>query len=195
MVDGLDGLRHDAVVSRNDDDRKVSHLRTTGTHRRKGLMARSIKECDTLSVRKLHIICSDMLGDTTGLTGNHISLSDIVEERSLTVVYVSHDSDYRWTREEIFLCILSFSLSDGVSKVCRNELDFIAELLGNKNKGLCIETLVDGYHHSETHAGSDDLCHRSIVHKGREVVYSNELRHLEHLLFEFLQLHLFLHPL
>ena len=95
MVDGLDCLRHYAVVRSNNDDRNVRHLGTTGTHRRKGLMTRGIKECDSLSIRKLHIIRTDVLGDTTGLTCDDISLTDIVEKRCLTMVNVTHHSDYR----------------------------------------------------------------------------------------------------
>jgi hypothetical protein len=119
----------------------------------------------------------------------------VVEEGSLTVVNVSHDSDHRWTREEILLCILCLSLSDCICKVRCDEFNFIAEFFSNKHESLCVETLVDRHHHSEAHTSSDDLCHRSVVHQRSKVVYSHELGHLEHLLLELLHLHLLLHPL
>jgi len=148
MVDSLDCLRHDAVVGRHNDDGDVCHLRTTGTHRCKRLMTRCVEECDPLTVRKLYVVCTDMLCDTSGLTGNHVSVTDVVEEGSLTVVNVTHHGDHRWTWEEILLCILRLSLGDSVSKVRCHELYLISELLGDKHESLSVETLVDGYHHA-----------------------------------------------
>ena len=103
MVDSLNCLRHDAVVSCYNDDSHVSHLSTTGTHRRKRLMTRSIKECNPLAISKFNMICTDMLSDTAGLTSNHIRITDVVEKRSLTVVNVTHHGNYRWTWKKILI--------------------------------------------------------------------------------------------
>ncbi len=72
MVDGLDRLRHHRIVGCDNDDGKVSKLGATGTHGRKRLMARRVQERYTASVRQFDIVRTYMLGDTTGLTGDHI---------------------------------------------------------------------------------------------------------------------------
>ena len=95
MVDCLDGLRHDCVIGSDDDDCKVGHLCSAGTHRREGLVTRGVEEGDVSSVRELHVVCTDVLGDTTGLTGNHISLADVVQKGCLTMIDVTHDGNYR----------------------------------------------------------------------------------------------------
>ena len=46
VVDGLDGLGHDAVIGSDDQDRNVGHVRAAGTHRGERLMARGVQEGD-----------------------------------------------------------------------------------------------------------------------------------------------------
>ena len=46
VVDGLDGLRHDAVVGGDDQNDDVGHLGTAGTHGREGLVAGRVDEGD-----------------------------------------------------------------------------------------------------------------------------------------------------
>src|SRR5574344_767538 len=84
---------HDIVIGSNNDNRNICNLCTTSTHSGKRLMTRSIKECDTASILKLNIVCTDMLCDTSGLTGDNISLTDRVKQRSLTMVNMSHYSN------------------------------------------------------------------------------------------------------
>ena len=80
MVDCFLCLRHDVIIGSYNNNGDIRYFRTTGTHSGKRLMTRSIEECDTASVLQLHIICTDMLCDTSGLTGNHIRLTDIVKQ-------------------------------------------------------------------------------------------------------------------
>ena len=144
MVDGLHCLRHHGVVSRNDDDRKVGKLCTTGTHRCKCLMTRSIEEGNLPSVVEYHVVCTDVLCDTSGLTGDHIGLSDIVEERSLAMVDVSHHRDDRRPCHEVSLVLrLIGLLVDFVLDVGGDELHLVSELLCHEYKCLRVKPLVD----------------------------------------------------
>ena len=90
MSNGLLGLRHDAVVGGNDDDGDVGNLSTTGTHGGERLVTRSIQEGDMASVLQCHVVCTDVLGNATCLTGDNVGLADVVEQRGLTVVNVTH---------------------------------------------------------------------------------------------------------
>ena len=191
VVDGLDRLRHDVVVGRNDDDGHVGDLGTARTHRREGLVTRRVEEGDLLTV-EVYRVGTDVLRDAAGLTLDDVRLADVVQKRGLTVVDVSHDRHDRRTRHEILL-LVGLGL-DGLLYVYRHELDLEAELLGHDNKGLGVETLVDRYHESEVHAGRDDLHGRDVHHRG-QLAYGDELRDLEDrtlLLFAF---HLLAHLL
>ena len=144
MVNSLDCLRHDGVIGCDDDNRKVGELCTTCTHRCKGFMTRSIEECDTTPVRKHHVVCTDMLGNTSGLTGDDIRISDVVEEGCLTMVDVSHHCDDRRSCHEICLVLRLLSvLVYLILDIRGHELYFVSELLCNKHKCLCVKSLVD----------------------------------------------------
>ena len=95
MVDGFFGLRHHVVIGSYDDNGNIRRFGTAGTHGGKRLMTRSIEERYLTSVFQRHVISTDVLCNTTGFTGNNIRLTDIVEQRSFTVVYVTH---YRYNR-------------------------------------------------------------------------------------------------
>ena len=98
---GLLGGRHHGVVGRDDDDGDIGNLRTAGTHGRERLMSRSVEECNPSSVLKFDVVCADMLCDASGLSGDDVGVAYVVEQRGLTMVYVSHDSDYRRAWNEI----------------------------------------------------------------------------------------------
>ena len=89
MVDGLDRLRHDIVVGGDDDDCKVGHFRSTGTHGGEGLVAGGVEEGDSPSVGELDVVGSDMLGDAACLSRYDVGFTDIVEQRGLAMVDVA----------------------------------------------------------------------------------------------------------
>ena len=67
MVDRFDGLRHDAVIGSNHDDRDIRDTGTSGSHGCERLMARGIQERD-LFIIDLDLVSTDMLGDATEFT-------------------------------------------------------------------------------------------------------------------------------
>ncbi len=103
MVQRLDGLRHHTVVGGDDKDRDVRHLRTTGTHGGERLVTRSVDEGDRavfVVVIDVHLVGTDVLGDTTGLAADHVGVADGVEQLRLTVVDVAHDGNHWGPRPE-----------------------------------------------------------------------------------------------
>ena len=192
MVDGLDRLRHDAVVGRHDDDRNVRYGGTAGTHGREGFVARRIEERDLLAV-ELDAVRTDMLRDTSGLAFDDVGFADVVQQGGLTVVDVSHDRDDRGARHEIFLLVFALVV-DGLLNLDRNEFDLVAELLGDHDERFGVEALVDGHHQSQVHAGRDDLRGRHVHHR-RQLAHGHELRDFEGRAFLFLAFELFVHTL
>ena len=79
MVDRLDGLRHDVIVGSDDDDSDIGHLSTTGTHRCKCFVPRSIQESDRPAVTQFYVVSSDMLCDTTGFTCDDIGFTNTIQ--------------------------------------------------------------------------------------------------------------------
>ncbi len=79
MINRLFGLRHHIIIGSYNNNSNIRHFRTTGTHGGKCLVTRSIQECNMTSVFQFHIVSTDMLGDTTCLTGNYICFTNIVQ--------------------------------------------------------------------------------------------------------------------
>ena len=94
VLDGLDRLGHHAVVGGDDEHDDVGGVGATGTHRGEGRVARGVEEGQRLAVLD-HLVGADVLGDATGLTGDHVGVADAVEQLGLAVIDVTHDGDDR----------------------------------------------------------------------------------------------------
>ena len=180
MGDSLLGSRHHGVIGCDDDDGDIGSLSTTGTHGGKRLMTWSIQEGYLATAVQSHTVSTDMLGNTTRLTGNHIGIADIVEQRGLTMVYVTHHG-YDWsTRNQVVLIILF--LAHGFLNLCTYVFCLEAELLSHHVDGFSIQTLVDRNHDTYTHQGRDNLSNADIHHRS-QLANGNELSKLQGLAF------------
>ena len=94
VVERLEGLGHHAVVGGHDQDDDVGGLGAAGPHGGERLVARGVDEGEDVPVL-LGLVGADVLGDATGLAGDHVGLADVVEELGLAVVDVAHDRDDR----------------------------------------------------------------------------------------------------
>ena len=77
-----------------------------------------------------------MLGNSAGLACNNVGVADVVEQRGLTVVYVSHYSNDGRTRNEVGLIVSLFG------NCLRNFRTYVlglkSELFGNEVNGFGI---------------------------------------------------------
>ena len=111
-----------------------------------------------------------------------VCLADIVEQRSLTVVDMSHHHHDRRTRNQFILIIgLVF---DRLLNLHRDEFDRKSELLGHNHQRFGIETLVDRNHQAEVHAGRNHIVDRYVHHR-RQLAHRNELGNLQYRTFVF----------
>ena len=106
MVDRFHRLGHNTVISCYDQNCDICGISATHTHSGKCFMARRIQEGDILSVDRNHR-STDMLGDTTCLTVCYMGITDRIQQRSFTMIYVSHNTDNGRTGNHI-LFILFF---------------------------------------------------------------------------------------
>ena len=100
MLDRLDRLRHDAVVGRDHQHDDVRDLRAARAHRRERRVARRIEERDH-ALRRLDVVRADVLRDAARLARRDLGAADVVEQRGLAVVDVTHDRDDRRPRRQL----------------------------------------------------------------------------------------------
>ena len=189
MIDCFLRLRHHVIIGSHNNDSNIRYFRTTCTHSGKRFVTRSIEERDTATVFQLHVICTDMLCNTSGFTGNYVRLTDIVEQRSLTVVNVSHHCNNRSARLQIFRSIFFFN--DSLCHFRTYIFCLESELFCHQIDCFRIQTLVDRNHDTNTHTSSDNLIDRYIHHRC-QFVSRNKLGQLQYLavchflIFQFL---------
>ena len=150
VVEGLDGLGHDAVVGGHDEDGDVGHLGTAGTHGREGLVTGGVDEGDrTLLVVQVdaHLVGADGLSDAPGLTGDDVGGADGVQQLGLTVVDVTHDRDHRGPGHEVGVVLVGLEVDvEGLQELAvlvlgRDDLDVVAQLGAQEGEGVLVEGL------------------------------------------------------
>ena len=97
MMDCFHSLRHNAVVSRYDQDSDIRQLCAAGAHCCKCLMSRSIKKCN-LMIFITDLVGTDTLCDTAGFMHSHIRRAQRVKQSCFAMINVSHNSNYCRTR-------------------------------------------------------------------------------------------------
>ena len=159
MVYRLDGLRHHAVVGCHHQDHQVSGLGATRPHRGESLMAGGIEESDH-ATRRFHMVGTDVLRDTTCLTGRNLGTTDVIQKRSLAMIDVPHHGHYRgsWLQLGLhFGRLISGFVQIGFRVVKLGSEGLVPHLLDQNHRSLLIDDLVDGDHRPHLHQHLDDL--------------------------------------
>ncbi len=145
VVNGFNGLWHDTVVCGNNQNGNISCQCTSGTHFGKGGMARGIQEGNALTVY-VYTVCTNGLRNTTGFSGGNGCVTDGVQNRSFTMVNVTHNTDNRIPRKQIFLCI--YGIIDNLIFNGNHVFSFYrgTQLFCKNGSGVKINDIVDGGH-------------------------------------------------
>ena len=151
MADGLDCLRHYTIISSNYQDSYIGYLCSSCTHSRKCFVTRCIEEYDLLAV-DLDLGSTDVLCDSSGFSGGNVRVTDSIEQRSLTMVYMAHYCNDRRARFEFALRVLMYI------DTCLNDLFFFlsnydiqSEIISQHLDRVFIKRLVDCDHYSHLH--------------------------------------------
>jgi hypothetical protein len=153
VIDGFEGLGHDAIVGGDDEHNDIGDLGSAGAHAGERLVAGRIDE-DDLAAVFLNVISADVLGNTAGFAASHIGFADGIEQRGFTVIDVTHDGDDRGAANEIrglfgfdhFLgaFLLVSDLVGGSAEITRQIFgEFHVESLVNGGEDLLFEQLLD----------------------------------------------------
>ena len=157
VVDGFNGLGHDAVLSGHHQNGDIRHHGAAGTHGGKGLVARSIQEGDGLAVDH-HLIGTDVLGDAAGFAAGHMGVADIVQQTGLAVVHMAHDHHNGGTGHQILglvLVVVDELFLDGDHHFL---FHLAAHFLSDNGGGIIIDHLAQGGHDAVFHQALDHLC-------------------------------------
>ena len=176
MVDGLDRLRHDAIVSSDDEDSDIRDLGAARTHGREGLMARRVEEDDLLALA-VDLVGTDVLRDAAGLVRLNVRVADAVEQRRLAVVDMAHDRDDRRAELQRLRIILDFRDLRRVY-LWRQLFARHAEFGSHEGGRIKVDFLVDRRHDAHHEELLDDFSGR-VAHLGREVLDGNRLLQLD----------------
>ena len=154
---GFLGLGHHAVVGGHHQNHDVGCLSTAGSHGRKGFVARSVEEGHD-AARGLDVVGTDVLGNAAGFACSHLGTTDVVKQRCLTVVNVTHDGHDRRTRHFRILFQVAFEFAQqrfrivGLGGKC-----LVAHFLDDDHRRFLVEHLVDRHHLAHLHEGLDDF--------------------------------------
>ena len=155
MLDSFFGLRHDAIVGGNHQNHDVGSLGTAGTHGGKGRVTGGVQEGHHAAIG-FYVVGTNVLSNTTSLTGSHLSATDVVEQRGLTVVNVTHNGNNRCAAQLFTLVV--HGLDQLVFQVAlANLLDLVAHVFCNDRSSILIQHLVDGNHGAVLEHVLDDL--------------------------------------
>ena len=145
-------LRHHTVIRSHDKNRDIGDFGAAGTHAGKRCVARRIDEGNRALV-VLHVVGADMLGDTTRFTGLDLGATNIIEQRCLAMVDVTHDGHHRGTRHAFDFVFLGAHFVDQrfFRRFRLDRLGIVAHLLDQKMCRILIDGLVDGGHHTQLH--------------------------------------------
>ena len=158
VVDGLNGLGHDGVVRRHDQDGDIGGLGAAGTHGSEGLVTGGIQEGDLTLLVHLDGVGADVLGDAAGLASSDAALADVVQQGGLAVVDVTHDGDDGGTGHQVVVGILEV-LSDQLilSGLLSLLLQGDFEVRAHQGSGIEVDLGVDGGHVAQQEQLLDDL--------------------------------------
>jgi hypothetical protein len=167
VVDGLNGLRHDAVVGGDHDHHNVGDLGAAGSHTGEGFVTGGVEEDDFAAgsrrafLGELHLVSADVLSDAAGLAGDNVGFADGVQQRGLAVIDVAHDSDHGRTGNLELAGVIGFeNFLDGLVGdlfLVADDGGGRAELGGDVLDHLGVEGLVDGDHDAAHQQGGDQV--------------------------------------
>ncbi len=148
VIDGLDRLRHDAVIRGHHQHHDIGDIRTALAHFGEGGVARCVEEGDLVAGLGLHLIAADMLRDAARFALGDIGTAKRVEQAGLAVVDMAHDGDDRRTLLERFFRIDVLFHRD-IDIGLGDLLDVVTELFHQQFRRILVDRLVDGDHHVE----------------------------------------------
>ena len=149
------GLGHHAVVGGHHRDDDVGCLGTARTHGGERPWP-GCPEGDHATLG-LDVVGTDMLRNAAGFARSHLGAADVVQQRGLAVVDVTHHGHHRRTRQLLGVGMLLADVQQGFRIVQLGGERLVAHFFHHDHGGFPVQHLVDGHHLAELHHLLDDL--------------------------------------
>ena len=155
-MDGLDRLRHHAVIGGDDEHDDIGDLGATRAHGSEGGVAGRVDEGNLGARWRGYLIGADMLGDAAGFARRHIGRADGVEQRSLAVVDMAHDGD-DWRARHKLRGIVGNVEQAFFDVGFGHAAHAVAHFLGDELGGIGVDNVVDRSHLALLHEQADHV--------------------------------------
>ena len=149
MADGFHRLRHDTIISGDNQHHHIGHRCTTRAHGGEGFMARCINEGYAIAGGNRDLIGADMLRDAARFMGNDIGLAQRIQKAGFAVIHMAHNGDHGRTRQQFRISVLRAFQAD-FDIGFTHALHAVAEFLHHQFGGIGINALRECRH--DTHA-------------------------------------------
>jgi len=113
-------------------------------------VTRGVEEGDH-AARRVDVVSADVLRDAAGFARSHTRGADVVQQRGLAVVDVTHDGHDRCARLGLGGLILVFFFKEGIRIVQLGGKRLVAHFFHHDHGGFLVQVLVDGDHLAELH--------------------------------------------
>ena len=157
MVDSFHSLRHNAIISRYNDDRNIGNLRTAGSHSGKRFVARGIQEGNLL-VLIANLISTDSLSNSARFMKGYIGRTQCIQQCGLTMVYMAHDGNYRRTQLKESRIIRFRSVFGKIFFLFRFQKGN-TKFISQNFHSISVQVLVDCGHNAISHKVLDDFAY------------------------------------
>ena len=175
MLNGFNRLRHQAVISCDDQDYDIRYRGTALTHLRERFVPWGIEEGDDRAILCLHLIRANMLRDSASFASHNICTAQGVQKRCLTMVDMPHHGHDRRTGLHRFGRVYVFIMSD-INVGIRHACDVVAKLFHEQFCGI----LVDGFVDRDGHAHLEQRLHKIAAlfrHTVSKLLHRDGFRH------------------
>ena len=149
MMNRFDRLRFDAIISCNHQNDNVCHFRTTRSHRTECFMTRSVQKGNR-AVLRINPVRAYMLGNAARFAGCNVGLPQVIKQRRLAVIDMTHDRNH-WRSPRLgtrFLLYANQIILWVLGVYCNRS---VPNLLYDQNPRVLVKNLIDRYHRSHIH--------------------------------------------
>ena len=92
VIDRFNCLRHDAVISGNDEHDDIGYISAARAHGGEGCVTGRVYERESRAV-VIYGVGADVLGDAPGFTSCNTRLANRIQERRFAMINMSHECD------------------------------------------------------------------------------------------------------
>ncbi len=140
-------------------------------------MTRGIQEGDHATVG-FHMVGADVLRNAAGFARSHLGAADVVQQRGLAVVDVTHHGHHRRTRQQLGVGVFLTAHHQQRFRIVQlGGMRLVAHFFHHDHGGFLVQHLVDRHHLAELHHLLDDLG-RLDGHLVRQVGHGDGFRHV-----------------